>query len=120
MKLEDYKKRLVSTITKPRFTEMKSKKDPSGKRVVEYKLQRYEIEVEKNDKTITLTRYSDKTYEEIVEDMVKTKYSLAQEVAILRQQYTKIDEYNEYYQFVEQCKALAKEFINERNTKFGG
>ena len=118
MKLEDYKKRLIRTITKPRFIETKSKKEPSGKRVVEYKLQRYEIEVEKNDKTITLTRYSDKTYEEIVEDMVKTKYSLAQEVAILRQKDTKPTEYQEYYKFVEECKTEAKLFVAERNAKF--
>lgn len=102
--MENYKKRLIRTLKLPS----------------RMKLQPYDIEVSRTDKIVTIKRYSSKPYEEIVEDMVKTKYSLAQEIAILRQQYTKIDEYNEYYQFVEKCKALAKEFINERNTKFGG
>ena len=100
--MENYKKRLIRTLKLP------------GR----MKLQPYDIEVSRTDKIVTIKRYSSKSYEEIVEDMVKTKYSLAQEIAILRQQYTKIDEYNEYYQFVEQCKALAKEFINERNSIF--
>ena len=102
--MENYKKRLIRTLKLPS----------------RMKLQPYDIEVSRTDKIVTIKRYSSKSYDEIVEDMVKTKYSLAQEIAILRQQYTKIDEYQEYYKFVEQCKALAKEFINERNTKFGG
>jgi hypothetical protein len=100
--LENYKKRLIRTLKLPS----------------RMKLQPYDIEVSRTDKIVTIKRYSSKSYAEIVEDMIKTKYSLAQEVSILRQQYTKIDEYNEYYQFVEQCKALAKEFINERNSIF--
>ena len=100
--IENYKKRLIRTLKLPS----------------RMKLQPYDIEVSRTDKIVTIKRYSPKSYNEIVEDMVKTKYSLAQEIAILRQKDTKVSEYNEYYLFVEKCKTQAKLFIQERDLTF--
>lgn len=55
-------------------------------------------------KTLELTA----RYEERVVELIRNKYSLNQELAILRQTTTKPAEYQEYFDFVENCKATAK------------
>lgn len=47
-------------------------------------------------------------YEERVVELIRQKYTLSQELAILRQQTTKPEEYQEYFTYCEQCKAQAK------------
>lgn len=47
-------------------------------------------------------------YEERVVELIRNKYSLNQELAILRQATTKPVEYQEYFDFVENCKITAK------------
>lgn len=47
-------------------------------------------------------------YENKVVELIRQKYTLSQELAILRQQETKPEEYQAYYQYCEQCKAQAK------------
>jgi hypothetical protein len=49
-----------------------------------------------------------KPYEERVADRIREKYSEADEFGILRQRYTKPEEFNEYFSFVEQVKAEEK------------
>lgn len=49
------------------------------------------------------------TYEERVEQLVRERYSLNEELAIQRQRDTKVDEFNEYYAYCEECKQRAKE-----------
>ncbi len=49
-----------------------------------------------------------KDYEKFVEDLIRVKYSVSNELAILRQKETKPDEFKEYYEYAEQCKAAAK------------
>lgn len=49
------------------------------------------------------------TYEERVEQMIRERYSLGAELAIQRQRDTKVDEFNEYYAYCEECKSKAKE-----------
>ena len=51
------------------------------------------------------------TYEQLVEQKIRTKYSVSDELAILRQRDTKPQEFAEYNAFCEQCKAEAKEQI---------
>lgn len=51
-------------------------------------------------------------YENMIVDEIRKKYSLNQELAILRQRDSKFIEYQEYFEYVEQCKAKAKEFFN--------
>ena len=48
-------------------------------------------------------------YEHLIIAKIHTRYSVNQELAILRQRDTKINEFYEYNAFVERCKAEAKE-----------
>ena len=49
------------------------------------------------------------SYEELVVMKIRERYSIDDELAILRQRDTKQDEFAEYNDFAEQCKAEAKE-----------
>lgn len=48
------------------------------------------------------------TYEERVEELIREKYSLNQELAIQRQRDTKPSEFDEYFAYCEECKQRAK------------
>ncbi len=52
-----------------------------------------------------------KHYGELVERLIRQKYSVSAELAILRQQNTKPGEFLEYNEYAEQCKAKAKEIL---------
>lgn len=47
-------------------------------------------------------------YESAVNAKIREKYTLSQELSILRQKDEKTEEYAEYYAYCEQCKAQAK------------
>lgn len=47
-------------------------------------------------------------YENRVNALIREKYTLSQELGIMRQQTDKPDEYAEYYSYCEQCKSTAK------------
>lgn len=49
------------------------------------------------------------TYEKRVIELIRLKYSINEELAILRQRDSKPDEFEEYNNYCEQCKAQAKE-----------
>lgn len=48
-------------------------------------------------------------YEQLVEQLIREKYSVSQELAILRQRDAKPDEWQAYYDLAEDCKARARE-----------
>lgn len=48
------------------------------------------------------------TYEERVVELIRERYSIDDELAILRQRDTKKAEFEEYFEFCEQCKLIAK------------
>ena len=48
------------------------------------------------------------TYEQRVQQSIRERYSVDDELAILRQRDTKQDEFAAYYEYAEQCKAQAK------------
>ena len=50
-------------------------------------------------------------YGELVESLIRRKYSLSAELAILRQRDSKPEEFAEYNAYAEQCKAEAKEML---------
>ena len=50
----------------------------------------------------------DKLYENLIVKKIRAKYSINQELAILRQRDSKPDEFNAYNSYVEQCKAAVK------------
>ena len=51
------------------------------------------------------------TYEERVVELIRERYSIDDEIAILRQKDTKQDEYQAWYDYCEECKAQAKENV---------
>jgi hypothetical protein len=50
-------------------------------------------------------------YGELVEQLIRKRYSLSAELAILRQQNTKYVEFYDYNLYAEECKAKAKEIL---------
>ena len=50
----------------------------------------------------------DKLYANLVSKLIREKYSVDDEMAILRQRDTKPEEYADYNAFCEECKAKAK------------
>ena len=52
-------------------------------------------------------------YEDEVNRLIRLKYSLNDELAILRQRDTKPDEFKAYNDYVEECKAKAKEKLKK-------
>ncbi len=50
-------------------------------------------------------------YEAKVEELIRARYSVSQELAILRQRDTKPDEFAEYDAFAERCKAEARQTL---------
>ncbi len=55
-----------------------------------------------------LKELKQRQYENKVEELIRQKYSLSQELAILRQRDTKPTEFAEYNAYAESCKAQAK------------
>ena len=51
------------------------------------------------------------SYGELVERLIRKKYSVSAELAILRQRDEKPVEFAEYNAYAEQCKALAKTIL---------
>ena len=50
-------------------------------------------------------------YANLVVSLIRKKYSINQELAILRQQNSKPQEYEEYFDYVEECKLQAKSSV---------
>jgi hypothetical protein len=61
--------------------------------------------------TKELETIKQKKYGSQVSDLLRTKYSLNAELAILRQKETKPEEFAEYNVYAEECKAKAKKLI---------
>lgn len=52
--------------------------------------------------------FDEAAYKAAVERLIRERYSVADELGILRQRDTKPEEYAEYYAYAEQCKEEAK------------
>lgn len=50
------------------------------------------------------------TYKEYIIKKIRERYSIDDEIAILRQKDSKFAEYQEYFNYVEECKLKAKQF----------
>ena len=56
------------------------------------------------------TSYLDEyEYKELTEKYIRQRYSISEEFAVLRQRDTKPDDFQQYYDYCEECKAKAKE-----------
>lgn len=65
------------------------------------------------DKTAELAEIKVKIkYPQLVENKIRTRYSVSAELAILRQREVKPEEFAEYNAFCELCKAEAKKALN--------
>ena len=65
------------------------------------------------DKTTELSRIKNTIeYPQLVENKIRTKYSVSAELAILRQRNSKPEEFAEYNAFCELCKSEAKKELN--------
>lgn len=67
------------------------------------------------DMTFSIEKYNarkqkenEAKYEDLIVSKIRKKYSVNQELAILRQRDTKPEEYQEYFDYVEQCKLEVK------------
>lgn len=54
-----------------------------------------------------------KAYEDKVDSLIRGRYTLSEELGILRQKEVKKAEYDAYFAYCEQCKAEAKEWLRE-------
>ena len=54
-------------------------------------------------------------YAEMVNRAIRQKYSISDEVALLRQRDTKPDEFAEYNEYVELCKKQVRQVLGEDN-----
>lgn len=57
----------------------------------------------------------DAVYGSMIEKKIRLRYSLSSELAILRQRDTKPEEFAQYNEYVEQCKAEVKEMLEVNN-----
>ena len=55
--------------------------------------------------------YEGYSYEELVAEFIRERYSNNDELAILRQRDTKPEEYKQYFDYCEECKAKAKTIV---------
>lgn len=60
------------------------------------------------NKLIKGTKAEQEEYNNLIVKLIREKYSINDELAILRQQTTKPNEYKEYNDYVEECKIKAK------------
>ena len=63
------------------------------------------------DELILKNISKDKLYANLVSKLIRERYSVDDEMAILRQKETKPDEYEAYNAFCEECKARARKEI---------
>ena len=82
----------------------------------------YVVDLVINDGTATFTTYSKIGYEDLVNELIAERYTIQDELAIQRKHQKGVnqEEFNEYYEFVEQCKVRAKTFIAERERVTNG
>lgn len=63
------------------------------------------------DKLVLKNISKDRLYPNLVSRLIRERYSIDDEMAILRQRDTKPEEYSDYNSFCEECKAKAKKEI---------
>ena len=69
--------------------------------------------VENPNKEVLIAKAKEQEYEKRVSALIRKKYSLNSELAILRQRDTKPEEYAEYNAYAEECKTKVKQQLNK-------
>jgi hypothetical protein len=62
-------------------------------------------------KLIQLNNTQEQEYEDLVNSLIRKKYSLSQELSILRRRNETPEKFAEYYAYAEECKLTAKEML---------
>lgn len=70
-------------------------------------ISRQEIELARRNKSIGAV------YEDLVVELIRQRYSISQELAIIRQRDVKSEEFSVYNEYAEECKATAKRMLEE-------
>ena len=73
-----------------------------------------EIRDEKLQKKVDMTKgtqYAPRVYGELVEHFIEQRYNIKQEIAINRQRDEKTTQWQEYNEYCEECKRVAKEVL---------
>lgn len=97
--------------------------DEDGNILTEERTETYEVEVpvmvsvtrdmtaeeEAEIKVQETQQYNNISYEDLVTQFIREKYSLNDELALSRQRDTKAEEFNAYFEYCEACKMKAKE-----------
>ena len=68
------------------------------------------------DKLVLKNISKDRLYPNLVSRLIRERYSIDDEMAILRQRDTKPDEYEVYNAFCEECKAKARKEIYSQES----
>lgn len=70
------------------------------------------------DNYVTFVGYSNISYNELVNKLIAERYTIQDELAIQRKHHKGVNnvEFEEYDTYVEECKAKAKAFIEERDN----
>lgn len=63
-----------------------------------------------------MNTFEQMTYSTNISSLIRRRYSVNDELAILRQRDSKPDEFAEYNTYCEQCKAKAKSLIQEQDN----
>lgn len=63
------------------------------------------------NKLIKGTKAEKEEYNNLIVKLIRERYSINDELAILRQANAKPEEFSEYNNYVEECKAKAKEML---------
>lgn len=74
----------------------------------------YDGVIREREEFAVMHKYEGLSYEEIVSTLIRERYSIDDELALHRQRDSKAEEFEQYYAFCEECKAKAKEILNER------
>lgn len=92
--IEDWNDKYVRLIINPVLTKMK---DNNGDTQID------------SDVWVADTLLVEKPYSRnsVIEALIRTKYTISDELGILRQRDTKPDEFQDYNEFVENCKTIA-------------
>jgi hypothetical protein len=77
------------------------------------------MEIAENENGVPILREATRevpvpSYEQLVQQKMRERYSVDDELAILRQRKIKTEQFTAYYEYAEQCKAIARQIVAER------
>lgn len=87
------------------------------RRLLEGQAQGMEIVEDENGMPVLRESRSEPTllsYEQLVRRRIRERYSVDDELAILRQRDTRPEEFTVYFDYAEQCKTVARQIMAER------